>query len=78
MDDGGGAVPFCWPECGLNLHQFEALCSAPPWRTDSPSTLQCASGSPGVAPPVSSSWSTSGGSLAHAAIFPGVNPQSRK
>ena len=32
------------------LHRPGACCSAPPWRTGSPSTPQCASGSPGAAP----------------------------
>ena len=54
-DEHEGAVPFCWPECGLNLHPFEALCNVPPWHTSSPSAPQCASGSPGAAPLGSSS-----------------------
>ena len=48
--------PFCLP-CGApNLHQSAAWCSAPPSRTATPSARQCASGSPGAAPPASSSW----------------------
>ena len=62
--------PFCLP-CGApNLHQSAAWCSAPPWRTGTPSALRCASGNPGAAPPTSSSWSPSAWSPVRAGTPP--------
>ena len=69
--------PFCLP-CGApNLHQSAAWCSAPPSRTETPSARQCASGSPGAAPPASSSsspsaWSPALGETPQPAYRPAV------